>query len=110
MRASARRGALNNNWKGGVSDPNRVARKSREFDEWRERVFKRDNWTCQKYGTRGVKLHPHHILNFAEYPKLRFKVSNGIALSEKAHNEFHRIYGKRGNTRAQLREFLGSGQ
>ena len=70
--------------------------------------FARDNWTCQKYKTRGVKLHPHHILNFSSHPELRFDKDNGITLSEKAHWEFHKKYGCENNTREQLIEFLKS--
>ena len=61
---------------------------------------------CQKYGTRGEKLHPHHILNFSDHPELRFAIDNGIILSEKAHKEFHKKYGFNNNTKGQLIEFL----
>jgi len=35
---------------------------------------------------------------------------NGITLSKKAHNEFHKKYGKRNNTPEQLNEFLKNEQ
>ena len=100
------RGENHYNWKGGVSTENRVIRKRVDFRLWRESVFARDNWTCQKYGIRGYELHPHHIKNFAEFPELRFSVENGITLSRQAHNEFHGLYGKRNNSEEQLQEFL----
>ena len=85
-------------WRGGrmekYSDNERI-RKSIEFRLWRESVFARDNWTCQKYGIKGGKLNPHHINNFADYPELRTSIENGITLSEKAHKEFHKKYGKK---------------
>ena len=93
-------------WKGGVTPENKKIRKSIEFRLWREAVFARDNWTCQKYKIKGGKLHPHHIQNFADYPELRFAIDNGITLSEKAHREFHKKYGQRKNTKEQLEEFL----
>lgn len=93
-------------WKGGRTPKNKKLRRSVEFNVWRDLVFARDNWTCQKYKVRGGKLHPHHIQNFAEYPELRFEVSNGITLSEKAHKEFHKIYGLRNNTLDQILEFI----
>lgn len=99
-------GDKNWNWKGGVTSENRKLRQSIEFKEWRKKVFNRDNYTDQKTGTRGAELHPHHILNFAEYPELRFDINNGITLSKESHIEFHNIYGKRNNTREQLEEFL----
>lgn len=93
-------------WKGGITKESEALRKGHQFRTWRDAVFTRDNWTCQKYKTRGGKLHPHHILNFSEHPELRFDVSNGITLSEKAHKEFHFKYGLRNNTLEQLKEFI----
>ena len=85
-----KRGAKCNFWKGGISKQNEKMRKGIEFRLWREAVFARDNFTCQKYGIKGGELHPHHIQNFAQYPELRFAIDNGITLSEKAHKEFHK--------------------
>jgi hypothetical protein len=48
----------------------------------------------------------HHINNFADYPELRFALNNVITLSKKAHEEFHKMYGKQNNTKEQLLEFL----
>jgi len=105
-RKIGRAGENNGMWKGGITPENHKIRTSIEFRLWREAIFARDNWTCQKYGTKGGKLHPHHIQNFAEYPELRFAIGNGITFSEKAHKEFHKIYGKKNNSGKQLKEFL----
>lgn len=94
------------NYKGGVASEQEKIRSSTENRLWRESVFARDNWTCQKYGIRGGKLNPHHIQNFAQFPELRFAIDNGITLSDKAHKEFHKKYGKKNNTLEQLKEFL----
>jgi len=99
-------GKLNHQWKGGVTTENRSIRESSAFREWREAVFLRDNWTCQKTKIKGGILHPHHIRNFASYPKLRLEVSNGITLSEKSHRAFHKKYGVKNTTIKQLNEFL----
>jgi len=96
-------------WKGGVTPENKRLRRTTEFYSWREAVFTRDNWTCQKYKIRGGKLHPHHILNFSQHYELRYDVNNGITLSEKAHREFHKKYGKNNNTREQILEFINNG-
>ena len=85
-------GERNWNWQGGTTLENDKIRHSIEYRLWREAVFARDNWTCQKCEERGIELHPHHIQNFADYPELRFAIDNGITLSEKAHKEFHKIY------------------
>ena len=99
-------GRLNYNWRGGVTSLFKKIRKSREYVLWREGVFAHDNYTDQKTGIRGGKLHPHHVLNFAQYPELRFDVNNGITLSENSHIAFHKKYGRKNNTREQLLEFL----
>lgn len=94
------------NWKGGISEKNKLIRASFEYKQWREAVFKRDNWTCQKYGIKGGILHPHHIKNFSEYPELRFEINNGITLSKNAHNEFHKIHGRTKNNITQINNFI----
>ena len=93
-------------WKGGISSENELIRKNIEFRLWREAVFARDNWTCQKTRVKGGKLHPHHIQNFSDFPELRFAIDNGITLSEETHKEFHKKYGFSNNTKKQLEEFL----
>ena len=93
-------------WIDGRTPENQRIRHSIEYRLWRESVFARDNWTCQKYGIKGGKIEAHHIHNFADYLELRFAIDNGITLSEKAHKAFHRKYGNRNNTKEQLEEFL----
>jgi hypothetical protein len=95
------------NWKGGVRTEYEKLRGSIEFRHWRRAVFVRDAWTCQKTGTKGGRLHSHHILNFSEYPELRFDVDNGITLSDQAHKDFHNTYGKTNNTVGQIEQFIG---
>lgn len=93
-------------WKGGITPKNQKIRTSIEYRLWREAVFARDNWTCRKYGGRGGKIHAHHLQNFSQWPELRFAIDNGITLSDKAHIEFHKTYGKQNNTKEQMDEFL----
>lgn len=100
------RGKFANNWQGGKTKDQELERKRIEYCLWREAVFERDNWTCQKTGIRGGKLVIHHICNFADYPELRTSIENGITLTEEKHKEFHKIYGSRNNTREQLEKFL----
>lgn len=105
------KGEKNHFWKGGITPEHLKIRGSLEHRLWRESVFERDNWTCQRCSRRSKKgdkvcLHPHHIKNFAKYPGLRFAIDNGITFCEDCHKEFHKIYGTENNTREQVEEFL----
>lgn len=93
-------------WKGGITPINAKIRNSLESKLWRKSVFERDNFICQKYGMTGGKLVAHHINNFADFPEVRTSIDNGITLSDKAHREFHKKYGKKNNTQEQIIEFL----
>lgn len=104
--SEAHRGEKCNFWKGGITPENQKIRRSIEYRLWREAVFARDNWTCQKCGQRGGELDPHHILNFAEHPELRFALDNGITLCRNCHKKFHKKYGYKNNTKEQLEDFL----
>lgn len=107
IRLKIGRGKDNPSWKGGITPENTRIRNGIEFRLWREAVFARDNWVCQECKKRGSqKLHAHHILNFAQYPELRFAIDNGMSLCKKCHIKFHSKYGKKNNTKKQLEEFL----
>ncbi len=64
---------------------NRRIRKSIDYKLWRERVFQRDNYTCQECYVRGGELNADHIKPFALYPELRFDISNGKTLCVPCH-------------------------
>jgi len=93
-------------WNGFTATISEKIKSSEIYRTWRKQIYERDNYTCQKYGIKGGELNPHHINNFSNFPKLRFVVGNGITFSEKAHKEFHKIYGRNNNTKEQLEEFL----
>ena len=86
------KGKNNPNWRGGIKSFNDLIRNSKEYISWREKVFARDNWTCQKCGKRSKRnqyiiIHAHHIKPFAVFPELRFKICNGQTLCKKCHNK-----------------------
>ena len=97
---------LSSQWKGGVTSYNKRMRNSSFFRYWREAVFERDNFVCQKCGRKGGNLHPHHILSFSKYIRKRFELSNGITLCENCHKKFHSIYGRHKFTKQNLYSFL----
>jgi hypothetical protein len=101
-----RKGSLSPNWRGGKTKDAMLIRSSIEYDLWRNSVFARDNWTCQKTGEKGCKLVAHHINNFADFPELRTSIENGITLSEKSHREFHKKYGNKNTNENQLYDFI----
>jgi len=96
------------NWKGGITPTLKKIRASTENRLWREAVFARDNFTCQKDNIKGCRLCAHHIKNFIDYPELRFAIDNGITISKQAHTKFHNRYGYRNNSKKQLEKFLKS--
>lgn len=59
------------------------------YKQWRTEVFHRDGYTCQKCYTKGRRLNAHHIKPWAEYPDLRYDISNGITLCEHCHDLEH---------------------
>lgn len=109
-----RKGELHPNWKGGVSLERDKIKNTIEYKMWREDVYKKDNYTCQKCkNNTGGNLHAHHILNFSNHIELRCDVENGITLCKNCHDpsikgSFHYIYGAKNNNREQLIEFLNS--
>jgi len=97
------------NWKGGISRLSNIVRSLKESGEWREEIFRRDEYTCRICGNHGyvgngksVYLEAHHIkpfriilkeflatyklslnniLNYKEF----WDLSNGITLCTKCH-------------------------
>lgn len=99
-------GEKNIHWIDGRTPENHKIRNSIEMRLWRESVFARDNWTCQKCKVRGGELMSHHIRNFAEAKELRTSIENGITFCKICHKEFHHIFGLKKNNQEQINEFL----
>lgn len=65
-------------WKDGRYPLVMLLRDTIQYTEWRDRVFKRDNYTCQKCGKSQVYLNAHHKIALSKlfdkflkkYPKL----------------------------------------
>ncbi len=83
-------GPLSSKWEGGKTSKAKLIRGSVMYREWRETVFKKDNWTCVWCGTKSgnghkVLLNADHIKPFALYPESRFDINNGRTLCIPCH-------------------------
>ena len=60
------KGERNGCWKNGITPLHRLIRNLPEYSAWRDRIFKRDNYTCQncRYN-KGSQLEVHHKISFA---------------------------------------------
>lgn len=65
-------------------------RNSAASRNWRNEVFKRDNYTCQNCKKVGDVLNAHHVKPFSIYPELRFELSNGLTLCKRCHIDYHK--------------------
>lgn len=96
------------NWKGGISKTDKTIRRMKEYLDWREKVFKRDNFTCQKCGVSKVYVTAHHIKAFAKILKEYeiknvsdarkcdelWDISNGQTLCESCHEKTDNYRGR----------------
>jgi 5-methylcytosine-specific restriction endonuclease McrA len=88
-------GEDNPNWKGGIHQENWIGRSSADNIRWRRRVLKNNGRKCAGCGKdlngvcgccgQTVRTYVHHIKSYQEFPKLRYKISNGMVLCESCH-------------------------
>lgn len=55
------------------------------YKAWRFSVFSMFNYTCCMCNQKGVPLQAHHIIRWVDSEKLRYVVSNGVALCKDCH-------------------------
>lgn len=68
----------------------REVRHTPEYNEWRRRVFERDDFTCRSCFVVGGYIEAHHIKSFKRHPSLRFVVDNGKTLCLPCHKTEHK--------------------
>jgi hypothetical protein len=73
------------NWKGGASRGKHTLTNP-PYKKWRKSVFERDKFTCKLLNNacKG-QLQAHHIQRWADYPELRYELTNGITLCQGHH-------------------------
>lgn len=85
-------GSKNPKWKGGITPEHLKIRWSVKMKNFRNEIFKRDNYTCKfcgrirKAGDR-VVLNVHHLKSFAIHKELRFDKNNAITLCQECHRK-----------------------
>lgn len=78
-------GELANRWEGGKTQQ-RVTEMSREiYKNLRKQVFNRDSFTCKICLIKGGNLEMDHIKEWANYPELRYEISNCRTLCVRCH-------------------------
>ena len=88
-------GENNPKWKGGITPEHKKVRWSQKYKDFREEIFKRDNYTCNDCGRKRkpgdrVILNAHHKKSFSDYKELRFEESNVVTLCKECHKLKHK--------------------
>lgn len=98
---------INSSWYNpSITDVERLESRDRRVKYWRELIYERDNYCCQKCKQRGYRLNAHHIFNWKDNPDLRYDQNNGITMCERCHKLFHKTYGIKNNNKKQLTSFI----
>ena len=92
-KSCSKKGDKNPYYKWGVSTEIELIRHSRDAKNWTQKVYARDDFTCQRCRKRGEVLRAHHDKPWNSHPELRFELNNGVTLCELCHKEVHRVLG-----------------
>lgn len=105
-----KRGKEHYRYNENLSDEERYRdRKARkEYRDWRSAVYRNHYFSCDICGSKSSKeskIVAHHLESYDVNESLRYDVSNGVALCESCHKDFHNKYGYGHNTREQYEEY-----
>jgi len=102
--AKKRVGPKSSNWKGGIHRLSQQIRNSEEYQNWRLKIFERDNFHCTNCGkSSNGDLNAHHIKPFQQIlPEYKIKtmadalncqdlwnIENGITFCKQCHIKAH---------------------
>jgi 5-methylcytosine-specific restriction endonuclease McrA len=92
-----------------LTDEERLKKgRDKRIKQWRREIYKRDNYSCCLCGRKRERFFgivAHHIYSYGKNKELRFDLNNGSTLCQKCHDEFHKNYGYKNNTKKQWDEF-----
>lgn len=71
---------------------NKDWRNTEAYFRWRREVLQKSNYKCVITGSTGI-LVCHHLSGGAVNRKVRFAVTNGVALTPQIHSAYHRWWG-----------------
>lgn len=77
------------------------------YRKWRNSIYERDEYTCQKCQVVGARLNAHHVYQWDRMTGTRYWKSNGITLCNKCHNRFHKENGGYKNEHIGWKEMIG---
>jgi 5-methylcytosine-specific restriction endonuclease McrA len=96
------RGPAHPNFNPSLTEEERlIKRQFALYADWRTAVFSRDGYTCQRCG-RGRGIVAHHVENYHACRSKRLDLNNGVTLCRECHVGFHRVFGYKNNSLAQL--------
>lgn len=82
-------GVINPNYKDGSSSERDCLKATKAYKQLVQEVWLRDDWTCERCGHRGGKVHAHHVIPWAGNPEHRFELTNLVTLCEDCHRWVH---------------------
>lgn len=101
-------GVSNPNFKPILTDQHRKRTRNQLYGSsqstFRNRVLKRDNFTCQLC-YRKENLVAHHLNSYDKHVDVRFDVANGVTLCNECHVSFHKKHGYGNNSIKQYEKF-----
>ncbi len=66
----------------------RTYRRSREYEQWKYYIKKRDHFCCVKCGSKKA-LNVHHLEGYRDNIEKRIRLKNGITLCRECHSKIH---------------------
>lgn len=71
---------------------------------WRNEVFRRDNFKCTICDNKEIEA--HHLNGYTEFKESRFNINNGVTLCKNCHKSYHKTKGYKNATQEKFKEYL----